>query len=133
MKKRKILFTTSTAAAGETITQGLNTDWQMAVAGYNKMDVIINVKTLSGTSPTVTVSIQEQFNGTDFLETAKSAALSGIGAVGLAQQTLPSATTTKITGAFPMLGKGDLKRVVTTAGGTVGAISVEVWFVFFED
>lgn len=133
MKKRKVLFATSTAAAGETITQGLNVDWQMAVYGYNKMDVIINVKTLSGTSPTLTVSVQEQFNGTDFIETAKSAALSAIGAYGLAQQTVPNAAATKITGAFPMLGKGDIKRIVTTAGGTVGSISVEVWFVFFED
>jgi len=132
-QKVRILFTNTTNTSGETITQGADVAWLEAVQGFAKMDVVINVKTLSGTSPTITVSVQEVIDGTVYLETAKSGALSATGVYALANEVSPNTNVTKSIGPFPMCGKGANKRIVTTIGGTTSAVSADIYFIFFED
>jgi len=133
-QKLKVLFGSTTNVAGETVAQDTtNGYWQTAMTEFKNMDVVINVKTLTGTSPTMTFSVQELIDGTNvFLETGKSGAISATGVYALASLTLPNAAVTKTTGAFPMLGCGTTKQVVTTPGGTVGAVSADIYFIFYK-
>lgn len=107
--------------------------WTSAKSEFVKMDVLLNVKTLTGTSPTWVASVQERFSDVGFVETAKSGTLSSTGKYILSNdgQTGQSATT-NISYGFAMLGKGFDKQVVLTAGGTVGTSSIDVYLIFWR-
>lgn len=131
MKKRKILFGSATNTSGETIVMLAQADWSIALQEYCSMDVVINVKTFSGTS--MTFSIQELIDGTTvFLETAKSAAITATGVYGFSSMITPNATLTNTSGPFPMLGRGHSKRVVTVTS-SVAAIVADIYFIFYNE
>ena len=71
------------------------------------------------------------FDGTNYMETAKTAALTATGVYTLCSFALPNAALTKATGAFPMLGKGDRKQVVTSASSITG-FNADIWFIFYK-
>ena len=132
-------FGTTTATTTNTlsepaysVTTGAPT-WDANKSEFCNMDVLINVSTLTGTSPTWTISFQEYFSDVGFVETARSAALSTSGKYILCNdgQTGQSATP-NIAYGFAMLGKGIAKQVVLTAGGTVGASSISVYLIFHK-
>lgn len=107
-----------------TSTTGGTVSWPFTdgLPNFEKfMDVLINVKTLSGgTSPTVTIAVQEEFSDV-FATTATSTALTGTG-------------TTFLTNASnPMLGKGIAKNFVLTTGGSPSALSVDLYTIFFSN
>jgi hypothetical protein len=107
--------------------------WSSAKSEFRSMDVLLNIKTLTGTSPTWTVSVQERFSDVGFVETGKSAALSSTGKYILANDGQTGATnTTNILYGFSMQGKGTDKQIVFTAGGTVGTSSIDVYLIFFK-
>lgn len=137
MSKSIVLFANTTNVSGETIsepavssTTGAPT-WSSAKSEYDAMDVVLDVKTLTGTSPTITFSIQEQFGGI-FAETAKSTAISATGKYILVSKGVPSSQTANVQGQFPALGRGIAKQVVTTAGGTIGTLSADIYLVFHK-
>ena len=105
------------------------------VSKFNRMDVVFNVKTLTGSSPTFTVSVQERFNGAGFIETGNggSAWITSTGGWVLVNEGQTGQTATaKISYGFAMLGKGTDKQVVFTKGGTVTAVSIDVYYCFYS-
>jgi len=131
--KHTILFGSASNAAGETISENITTASGFAAdkQGFTQMDVILDVKTLSGTSPTATFSIQEKFSGI-FVETAKSTAISTTGKYILCNAALPNSQVANNQGAFPALGTGTDKQVVVTVGGTIGTIATDIYFNFIK-
>lgn len=121
-------FTVATDASGQNILGEGRTS-------CSSMDVLLNVKTLSGTSPTTTPSIQETFSGVGFIETANWGAtpISATGKYFLAHDGQTGQTgASKIAYGFAMLGKGIDKQIVFTNGGTIGSIAVDVYFIFYD-
>lgn len=129
--KNVVFFGQATNTSGETINELAQSPIDQSRNSFSKMNVVINVTALTGTSPTMTFSVLENFGGV-YVETAKSAAISSTGGYILCQNNTPNAAVTKNSGAFPALGSGRDKRVVTTAGGTVGSISADIYFAFFN-
>jgi hypothetical protein len=139
MRKSIVKFGTTTNASGETLSEtgnvtGLDAPaWASNKVEYAKMNVVIKITTLSGTAPTVAFKVEELFGG-NWIITAISTALTAAGTYVLAQGATPPATmTTSIQGAFWPLGSGMSKRITSTVGGTVGAISVDYYLVFFGE
>lgn len=120
-------FTTANDSEGRAV-YGQN------VSGYNHMDVLFNVKTLTGTSPTTQPSVQERFSDAGFIETANwGATITGTGKYIMAYDGQTGQTgTTNIKYGYAMLGKGIDKQVVFTNGGTIGSISVDVYYIFYR-
>lgn len=132
MAKHIALFGTASNTAGETINEGSQSPISDDRSRYSRMNVVLDVQALTGTSPTITVSIQEQF-GSIWVETAKSTAISATGQYVLCQHALPNTQASKNQGAFPALGSGSAKRAVTTIGGTqVSAVTTDIYFGFFD-
>jgi hypothetical protein len=100
---------------------------------YCAMDVIFNVKTLSGTSPTTQPSIQERFSDLGFIETGNyGATFTTAGKYIVAHDGQTGQTgTANIKYGYAMLGKGTDKQIVFTNGGTIGTISVDVYVVLY--
>lgn len=132
MAKHIVRFANTTNTAGETINENDQSVFSFDRSRYNKMNVLINVLTLSGTSPTITVSVQEDFGGT-FVETAKSSALGSTGARILCRDGGTTGVTSVLQSAFPPLGSGAAKRIVTTIGGTTSAVSADIYLIFFDN
>lgn len=105
-----------------------------ATVEFSAMDVLFNVKTISGTSPTTQISVQERFSDVGFVETANyGSAFTGPGKYIVAHDgQTGQGGTTKIAYGFAMLGKGTDKQIVFTNGGTIGAISVDVYWIFYH-
>jgi len=102
--------------------------------GTTSMDVLFNIKTLTGTSPTVKASVQETFSDVGYVETANSGstAYSTSGKYFLAHDGQTGQTATgNILYGFAMMGKGIQKQIVFTNGGTIGAVSIDVYFIFY--
>ena len=135
--KTIVLFGTTTATTTNTlsepaysVTTGAPT-WDSAKSEFCAMDVIINATTLTGTSPTWTISVQEYFSDIGFVETAKSGTISTTGKYILCNDGQTTQTgSANIMYGFAMLGKGIAKQIVLTAGGTVGTSSISVYLVF---
>lgn len=97
------------------------------------MDVLFNVKTLSGTSPTTQPSVQERFSDVGFVETGNwGATITSTGKYYMAYdgQTGQSGVANAKYG-FAAQGKGTDKQIVFTNGGTIGSISIDVYFIFY--
>lgn len=133
-RKHIVLFGTATNASGETIAEnttnsaGNGPSWSTDKSDYSSMNVVIDVKTITGTS--ITFSIQEKISGV-FVETAASTAITATGRYVLNFRTVPAAAASKNQGAFPALGMGTDKQVVTTAS-SLSAIAADVYFVFLH-
>jgi hypothetical protein len=98
----------------------------------NSMDVLLNVKTFSGTK--TVPSVQERFSDTGFVETANYGT-TGITATGkyiLAHdgQTGQS-NTANIQYGFAMLGKGTDKQIVFT-NTSISSISIDVYWIMYR-
>lgn len=117
MLKRIIKVGTLTNTAGE--TANFPSGEAQYANGYALMDLLVDVTTLTGTSPTITVKVEEQFSGA-FFQTGATAALSATGKTTLANKD------------NPLMGKGQAKRIVTTPGGTVTGLSVDIYAVYFR-
>ena len=86
------------------------------------MDVLVNIKTLSGgTSPSMTFSVQELFSDTYF-ETANSGAKTAVSKFALRNADSSGG----------LLGKGETKQIVVTCGGSPSAVSADVYIVFYN-
>lgn len=97
------------------------------------MDVLINVKTFTGTSPILNVSIQERFSDVGFVETAKISGINTTGKFYLANEGQTGQTGTSIVNyGFAALGKGNDKQVVSTVSGTVGSVSADIYLIFYS-
>lgn len=139
MTKTIVFFGTVSTVGGQTLseptassTTGAPT-WSTAKSEFCRMDVLLNVKTLTGTSPTMTFSVQERFSDVGFVETAKSTAISTTGKYILSNDGQTGQTnTTNISYGFAMQGKGIDKQVVTTAGGTVGTFTADIYLIFYH-
>lgn len=92
------------------------------------MDVLINQTALTGTSPTMTYSVQENFSD-HYFTTATSSAIAATGETSLTHE--EGSVSGGANGAHPLLGKGIQKKIVATAGGTVATASADVYAVFF--
>lgn len=133
MAKHIVFFATTTNTSGETINEGSQSDFASDRARYNRMNTYVKVTTLSGTSPTITVSVRENFGG-NYVETAKSTALSSTGDYILCRDgSQPTGVTSVLQGPFPAQGAGADKRVVTTIGGTTSAVNASIYFIFFDN
>lgn len=138
-KKHIVFFGTLTNTAGETKSEpnassatGAPT-WSTDKIACNRMDVLFNVKTLTGTSPTITFSVQERFSDVGFVETAKISTISATGKYYLANEgQTGQAGTSVFTYGFAGLGKGIDKQIVSTVGGTVGTVTTDVYFIFYS-
>lgn len=98
---------------------------------FSKMNVHLDVDTLAG-GGSVQFTVQENFAGV-WIDTAKSRNITATGQYTLAQHTLPNTSLlTRIEGAFPTLGSGSQKRVVSSFTGTVSSVSSKVYFGFFK-
>ena len=125
------MFGTTTNVAGETISATEGSAITQAYSEFAHMDVVLKVA-ITGTSPTLTFSIQEQFGG-NWVETARSKAIVATGNYLLVQgMTPPDQTSVLNQGAFWGLGSGAAKRVVTTVGGTQVVLSANIYFAFFN-
>lgn len=125
-KKKKIFFATTTNTAGETIIRGTQYN-AVDDQEFGQMDVVINVRTLTGTS--ITFSIQELIDGTTYMETGKSSAITATGVYVLNFTQVPSSNLTNTMGPFPVMGRGFQKRVVTTASSLSG-LAADIYFIF---
>lgn len=145
MSKKTIrVFTTNTLTTSNTVPwtssnlAGEGDVW----SGFDFMEVIVNVATLTGAAAGLWVTVQEQFptgNGlTTYITTAKT--LNSITAKG--QYLLSSGNNNLQAGtvyAAPgtqqnqLLGKGMAKQVIFSTEGTVTAISADAIFVFWSD
>lgn len=100
---------------------------------YKFMDILINLKTLTGTSPTMKYSVQESFSdnsGADlFVETAVTSALAATGKVFVTHE---DSGHSGDVAKNAMLGKGFKKQIVSTPGGTVGSVSADIYAVFWN-
>lgn len=138
MAKHIVFFANTANAAGETINEPTNSSttgapaWSTDKSEYARMNVILNVKTFTGTSPVVTFAILERFGGV-FVETARSTAITASGTYILAQHAAPAnQSSIKTAGAFPALGSGTDKQVITTTAGTQVVIDADIYFDFFS-
>ena len=126
--KHVVKFARTTNTSGETINEAAQSPMSDDRNSFSKANVIIDLQTLTGTS--VTVSVLESFGGV-FVETAKTAALTGTGQYVLCQHADPNANVTKNVGPFPALGSGMNKQIVTTTSG-LSAITCDFYFAFFR-
>ena len=127
-----ILTTNTLSEPAYSVTTGAPT-WDSAKSEFSSMDVLVNISTLTGTSPTWTISVQEYFSDVGFIETANSGALSSSGKYLLCNDGQTGQTnTSKILYGYAMLGKGIAKQIVLTAGGTVGASTISVYLIFHK-
>lgn len=134
--KTIVKFATTTNASGETInetadgsTLSTSPAWRSVTKIGWKMDVLINIKSLGGTS--ITFTVKERFSDVGFVETAKSAALTGPGAYFLVHEDTETTVETKQSGKFAMLGKGMEKQVVT-ATSSVSNVVADIYFIFYN-
>lgn len=119
-----------TNTAGETISAATDSI-ELASKEAVHADIIINLKTLTGgSSPTVTVAIQEYFSDVGWVETAVTAALSATGVYTLSAdgQTGQTAAANSKYG-FAMLGKGTKMQAVTTVAGSPTGVETDVYVV----
>ena len=139
MKKHIVKFGNTTNVSGETINEpavNLQTGavaWSPDKSGFCKMNVVFDVKTLSGTNPTIQFSVQETMGGI-WVETGKSKVISATGTYLLMQGAAPTGTASVLSdGPAWALGSGMDKRVVTTAGGTVGSLNADIYLDFTDE
>ena len=104
---------------------------------FNTMNVIFDVITISGTSPTTQPSFQEQFssaNSSGYIETANwGATITTTGRYMMCNQGQTGQTgTANIKYGYAAMGTGTKKQVVFTNGGTIGAISIDVYYVYID-
>lgn len=104
--------------------------WNSLKNGAWKMDVIINVSALTGTS--VTFTVKERFSDIGFVETAKTAAITATGVYVLCHEPCESTVETTKVGYFGMLGKGGDKQVVIT-DSSITALTATIYFVFYNE
>lgn len=139
MTKHIVFFGSLSNTGGETLNEPAQSSttgapvWSTDKSEFSHMDVLINVKTLTGTSPTVTISIRESFSDVTGVETGKTTTLSTTGKYLLANdgqsgQTLP----TTVQYGMSMMGKGIDKQVVSTIGGTASAVAVDIYLIFWK-
>lgn len=104
-----------------------------AAVEFCRMDVLFNVKTLTGTSPTIQPSVQERFSDAGFVETGNyGSTITSTGKYYLSYDGQTGQTgTANIKYGYSAMGKGLDKQVVFTNGGTIGAVSVDVYFIFY--
>ncbi len=132
MSKRIVKFANTTNTSGETISELDQSPMSVDRSIYNRMNVVVKINTLTGTNPTLTVSIQENFGGI-YVETAKSTALGSASAWILTRDVGNTTGVTSVFQAgFPALGSGADKKVVTTIGGTTSVVNADIYFVFFD-
>lgn len=130
-RKAIIKLGNTTNVSGETMTAADGSTLTQAYSEFAHMNVVIKL-TITGTNPTFTVAVQENFGGT-WVQTAKSKALTATGNYMLVQgMTPPDQTSVLNNGAFWGLGSGADKRVVTTVGGTQVVLDADIYFVFFD-
>jgi len=141
MNNKHIEVYTSTNTAGETISVPAGSSlWTNEFAF---IDVIINVRTLTGTTPSLTVSVQERFPSgaapqSVFIETAKSGSITATGTYALTHwgtnTTQPAAAIYASPGNEQnvLLGRGGEKRLVLTTAGTVTAIAVDIIIIAYK-
>lgn len=130
-RKAIIKLGNTTNVSGETMSAADGSSLTQAYSEFAKMNVFIKL-TITGTSPTFVVAVQEQFGG-EWVQTARSKTLSATGNYLLLQGATPLDTSSILNnGAFWGLGSGAGKRVVTTVGGTQVVLSADIYFVFFD-
>jgi len=130
-RKAIIKFANTTAVGGETISETAGSAITQASSEFAYMNVVLDV-TITGTSPTITFAINENFGGV-FVQTAKSKAISATGKYILCQGIVPPDQTSVLNnGAFWALGSGTAKQVVTTVTGTQIVLNANIYFVFFD-
>lgn len=136
MAQTTVLFGTLTITGGQTLsepaassTTGAPT-WSIAKSEYNTMDVMLNVKTLTGTS--FSVSIQERFSDAGFMETANSGTISAVGKYYIANGGQTGQTgAAKIIYGFAALGKGTDKQMISTTS-SISALTADVYLIFYK-
>lgn len=109
-----------TTVAGQTVNIANSEDMARS---YANMVIVGHLSALTGgSSPTVTVSVEEAFplsdGSQDWIQTGASTAASATGAVGIA--------------SYPLMGKGMQKRVKTTVTGTPATLTLDLWAVFYN-
>lgn len=101
-----------------------------ATTEYCEMDIMFNVKTLTGTS--VTPSFQERFSDIGFVETGNYGAITATGVYTLSSQGQSGQTgTNNIKYGFGCMGHGTDKQVVFT-NSSISAISIDVYAIFYK-
>lgn len=129
--KHIVKFGSTATVASETVSATEGSPITQDYSEYSKMDVILIV-TLTGTSPTCTFVVEELFGG-NWVETARSKAITGTGNYTLVQgMTPPDQTSVLNNGAFWALGSGSDKRVRTVVTGTQIALSADIYFAFYK-
>lgn len=115
-------YSSVTATTTNTNTTNLNTAiW----SGFNKRDLCINVKTLTGTSASLSFDVYELINGTWF-KAVNSGTISAVGQkVVLYRDTGNS-----------LMGKGTdvqvISNIVSSISGSVGSVSADIFFVNYN-
>lgn len=131
---KKIIFVgTMAQSTGETLTFPIGQGYEQS---YHRMDVIFNVNSIAGTSPSMSYSIQEAVSNNSgvqvFMETGNSGQItaSGIGKFVLHEASLHAGDV----GSQGMMGKLMQKQIVSTRQGTsVTAVSTDVYAVFYNE
>lgn len=142
MNKLVKLFGTYATTNAQTI--GWPSSLESLYSGYSKMDVLLNVRQISGGN--VSVTIQEEFPqqtvmgtsiGTTYLTTAKiNGAISSSGVYVMTYEDNNAQIGTPYgspsTGKNFLLGKGQAKRVVVNAAGLTSMI-MDIIMIFYQD
>ena len=130
--KHIVKFGSTGTNASETVEATVGSAITQDYSEYSKMDVIVAL-TITGTSPTCTIVIEELFGG-EWVETARSKALTATGNYTLCQGIVPpDQTSVKHNGAFWPLGSGAAKQIKTVVTGTQVVMSADIYFAFYKD
>lgn len=129
--KHIVKFGSTATNASETVSATAGSSITQDYSEFSKMDVVLIV-TITGTSPTVTYVVEELFGG-NWVETARSKAITATGNYTLVQGITPPDQTSVLNhGAFWALGSGAEKRVKTVVTGTQIALSSDIYFAFYK-